>query len=297
MGRSDREDLAELPVCNTGFAVIYMMGDIMKRFSSKAVWILLSLLLLMGSASLAGAEIIYATHKYIMGDNDSKNDARRMCFLEAKRKAIEKAGTYIESLTEVKDARLTKDEVRAYSSALLKVETIKENWKLVGNNMAVILKVKADVDTSHILKELSKIGKDTSVQKKIISQQKRLKSLERKVVSLQKQLGKVDAPRAATLRKDRNVVFKQIDELEAKKIAILSKIKSRARDAVRLVERGMNKDDVRSLVGNPRTTSAMGWNYGEVWVVFENGLVGCLVKPNCFKMLYCSSYNKDCIVK
>jgi len=279
-----------------------MLGDIMERFSSKAIWMILCLLFVMGSTSLAKAEIIYATHKYIMGDNDSKNDARRMCFLEAKRKAIEKAGTYIESLTEVKDARLTKDEVRAYSSALLKVETIKENWKLVGNNMAVILKVKADVDTSHILKQLSKIGKDTSVQKKIISQQKRLKNLERKVVSLQKQLGKVDAPKAATLRKDRNVVFKEIDELEAKKIAILSKIKSTTRNVIKLVELGMNKEDVLSLVGQPRSTTGRGccWNYGEVWVLWENGLVRCVVKSDCFRAMNCQYYRekaKDCIVK
>jgi len=253
----------------------------------------------MSSTSLAAAEINYATHKYIMGDNDSKNDARRMCFLEAKRKAIEKAGTYIESLTEVKDARLTKDEVRAYSSALLKVETVKENWKLVGDNMAVILKVKADVDTSHILKELSKIGKDTSVQKKIISQQKRLKNLERKVVSLQKQLGKVDAPRAATLRKDRNVVFKQIDALEAKKIAILSNIKSTTRNAVRLIERGMSEDDVRSLLRGARSVDGCGnYNYGEVWVIFKSGIVGCLVKSDCFRACNsCNAYPKDCIVK
>lgn len=259
----------------------------MVHFPSKLVWLMFGLPFLLPLTSFAKMEIIYVTHKYTMGDNDSKNDARRMCFLEAKRKAIEKAGTYIESLTEVKDARLTKDEVRAYSSALLKVETVKENWKLVGNNMAVILKVKADVDTSHILKELSKIGKDTSVQKKIISQQKRLKNLERKVVSLQKQLGKVDAPRAATLRKDRNVVFKQIDELEAKKIAILSKIKSRTRDALKLIEKGMTEDEVKSLVGDARSRGPLyvgglwGWNYGNVWVVFESGVVRCLVKSHC----------------
>ena len=273
----------------------------MERFLSKAVLLLLCLLFVMSSTSLAAAEINYATHKYIMGDNDSKNDARRMCFLEAKRKAIEKAGTYIESLTEVKDARLTKDEVRAYSSALLKVETVKENWKLVGDNMAVILKVKADVDTSHILKELSKIKGDSSVQVKIMAQQMRLKDLESKVVVLQKQLGRVDAPKAATLRKDRNVVFRQIDELEAKKIAILSKIESKTRDAIKLVERGMTREEVKSLVGEPRSFQCFAgnyWNYGKVWVLFEGGIVSCLIKSNCSTPCWkCGNYQQTCIVK
>jgi len=276
----------------------------MTFLSFKITVIMLGLLLIAPLASLAKAEIIYATHKYIMGDNDSKNDARRMCFLEAKRKAIEKAGTYIESLTEVKDARLTKDEVRAYSSALLKVETVKENWKMVGDNMAVILKVKADVDTSHILKQLSKIKGDSSVQVKIVAQQMRLKDLESKVVGLQKQLGRVDAPRAATLRKDRNVVFKQIDALESKKIAILSKIKATTRDAVKYIEQGMTKSEVKSLVGDPRSTDypiyqggGMGWNYGDVWVVFQRDIVRCIVKSHCYRNSISCVNNNDCTIK
>lgn len=68
-------------------------------------------LILIPSLSLAETKTIFADHRYVMGDNDSKNDARRMCFLEAKRRALEKAGTYIESRTEVKDFRLTKDEI------------------------------------------------------------------------------------------------------------------------------------------------------------------------------------------
>jgi len=93
-----------------------------------------------------------------MGDNDSKNDTRRMCFLEAKQKALERAGTYIENLSEVRNGRLTKDEITAYSAALLKVEIVKENWKLVGQNMTVSMTVKAKVDTNRIKKELAKMG-------------------------------------------------------------------------------------------------------------------------------------------
>ena len=41
------------------------------------------ILILIPCTSLADSKIILAEHKYVMGDNDSKNDARRMCFLEA----------------------------------------------------------------------------------------------------------------------------------------------------------------------------------------------------------------------
>jgi hypothetical protein len=257
--------------------------------------------------SLSHSEIIYVIHKYVMGDNDSRNDARKMCFLEAKRKVIEKAGTYIESLTEVKNAKLSKDEILAYSSALLKVETVKEDWKMSGDNMAVILKVKADVATGNLKKKLSNIRKDKSIQKKVIEQQEKLRNLEKTVLELQKQLGSVDSEKASTLRKDRNIAFKQIDELENKRVQILYKIKKKSNNVIKYIERGMTMKEVISISGKPRSREYfLGYigyhlnqfNYGTVWVIFESEIVSCIVKSQCFeKARKCKSYSELCIVK
>ncbi len=169
----------------------------------RKAFLLLLMLILIPCISHAKTEIIFVDHKYVMGDNDSKTDARRMCFLEAKRKVLEKAGTYIESHTQVKNYRLTKDEINSYAAALLKVETVKEEWKFVGENMAVFLTVKAEVDSSYIEKQLAKIKKDASVQKKIKEQQAQIRELERKFIDLQKQLRTADASKTLTLRKQR----------------------------------------------------------------------------------------------
>lgn len=233
--------------------------------------LLLLVLILIPSISYAKTETIFADHKYIMGDNDSKNDARRMCFLEAKRKVLENAGTYIESHTQVKNYRLTKDEINSYAAALLKVETVKEEWKLVGENMAIFMTVKAEVDTSSIEKQLEKINKDTSVQKKIKNQQAQLQKLEKTVVKLQKQLGAVDATEAAVLRKERNVTFKQIDDLEAKKITIVNKVRRKSKKAKDLVENGMTMEDVKSLLGTPDGHSSGTWYYGTTRINFNYG--------------------------
>jgi len=259
---------------------------------------LVSSVIALPTQSFAKTEIIYATHKTVMGDNDSKNDVRRMCFLEAKRQVLEKAGTYIESHTQVRNYQLTKDEISTYSAALLKVDVVKEEWKLVGENMAIEMTVKANVDTNYVEKQLSKIQKDTSVQKKIKDQQRQLQQLERKVVSLQKQLATVDAPKAAPLRKERNVVFKQIDELEAKKIAILTRIKARTKDALKYVERGMTKNEVMSLVGSPRSKDWANerWNYGEVWVVFNGGIVECIIRNKCLDQVSACDQSR-CVAK
>jgi hypothetical protein len=210
-----------------------------------------------------------ASHTYKMGDNDSRNDARHICFLEAKRTVLEKAGTYIQSYPKVKDLQLTEDEISSYSAALLEVETVDEKWE----NMSVTLTVKTKVDTSYIEKQLARIQKDTSVQNKIKSQQAKLAELERKVSSLQKQLASVDVVKAAPLRKERNVTFNRIDALKQMKIEIVEKVYRRTTDARKYVELGMTKQDVKSLLGEPdgRGRDRESWYYGRVKVSFNRG--------------------------
>ena len=65
----------------------------------SAITGLLVFVLLLPAKAFAKTEVIYATHKSVMGDNDSKNDVRRMCFLEAKRKVLERAGKRAENMT------------------------------------------------------------------------------------------------------------------------------------------------------------------------------------------------------
>jgi len=125
---------------------------------------------------------------------------------------------------------------------------------------------------------------------------------------LERHLGQVNAStKAAILRKDRNIVFKQINELEAKKIAITSKIKNTTSSVIKLVERGMTKNEVQSLVGEPRDKHGeSAWNYGNVWIIFQSeSVVGCIVYARCFEdHKKCSStlhrrfvYSTSCIAK
>ncbi|MDH4162559.1 MAG: hypothetical protein OEW15_07695, partial [Nitrospirota bacterium] len=89
-----------------------MMNIFIALFSASA-------LLFLQTPAFAALKTIEAENLYHMGDNDSKLDARRISTQEAKRKALELAGTYVASLTEVKDYRLTKDEVTAYTAGII----------------------------------------------------------------------------------------------------------------------------------------------------------------------------------
>lgn len=244
----------------------------------RKAYLLLLVLVLIPGISHAKTETIFANHVYLMGDNDSKNDARRICFIEAKRNVLEKAGTYIESHTQVKNYQLTKDEIFTYSAALLKIETVKEEWKFVGQNMAIDITVKAMVDTSKVENQLSKINQDQNLKHKIKKQQRQLEKLERKFLNLQNKVSSADSSEALVLRKEKNVVFKEINALQEKKIQITSQIKTKTKNVLGYIERGMTQSEVKSLVGSPRSIDCDAWNYGNVWVVFEGGIVSCIVR-------------------
>lgn len=149
----------------------------------RIVVIAIALLLLVGQA---GAEVqtITATHTYVLGDNDSRNDARQLCFLEAKRKVLEKAGVYIQSQTEVENLKLTKDKISSYSAALLSVEIVKEDFGPSNGQNVLTLVVKADVDIADVRKRLEAIAGDKGLQDRLNVQQRQIDQLEEQIHQL-----------------------------------------------------------------------------------------------------------------
>lgn len=232
-------------------------------------------------------ETIYASYKYTLGDSDTKSDAKKIAFIEAKRICLEKAGSYIESKTEVSDFRLSKDEIKTYTGGILKVEIVSEEFKAVGENLTLFMDVKAEVDLQEVKNNLKRVKEDKKFAEKIKEQEKQLQELEDKIKNLQQQLSSNDFDKNVKIRKERKEVFGKIDELEKIKF----EIKSKTQLAVEMIEPGMTPQEVRSLLGPPRSTACyQHLNYGRVWIIIESGIVQCLVDADNFDSKYpCSA--------
>jgi hypothetical protein len=246
-------------------------------------------------------ETIQASYKYTLGDSDTKSDAKKIAFIEAKRLCLEKAGSYIESKTEVSDFRLTKDEIKTYTGGILRVEIISEEFKAVGENLTLFMDVKAEVDLKEVKESLKRVKEDKKYAAKIKEQEKQLQELEDRVRRLQQQLSNNDFDKTARIRQERIEVFGKIDELER----IKSEIKSKTTLAIKNIELGMTSAEVTKLIGNPRSTAhspyCTGYNYGNVWIIFENDIASCIVKSNHFVDYYtCNiyrTYHRDALIK
>lgn len=118
----------------------------------RKVCLLLVALILIPYISHAEIKTYIHTVKQSFGGSQSPDDARVAAIHKAKREALEKAGTYLESLTIVKNSMVEKDEILALAAGVLKAEIVSEKKFLEGNEFGIFVTAKVDVDTN-ILEE------------------------------------------------------------------------------------------------------------------------------------------------
>jgi hypothetical protein len=229
-------------------------------------------------------EIIYARYKYTLGDSDTKNDAKKIAFIQAKRLCLEQAGTYIESNTEILDFRLSKDEIKTYTGGILKVEIVSEEFKAVDETLTLFMEVKADVDLREVSDSLKRVKNDSTFAKTIKEQEKQLQNLEDKIRNLQVQLSNGDYNKTAKIRQERKIIFTKIDALEK----IKAEIQSKTSLAIDNIVAGMTPKEVTEILDYPRSNDYGNYNYGNVWIIFKGGIVDCIVDATAYR------WGKDC---
>lgn len=118
--------------------------------------------------ALAEVRTITATGEYRMGDNDTRTDAKRLALLDAKRLALEQAGTYIESITEVKNLDLAKEEIRAYTAGIVEVIEQATRTMTEGDTTVVRVDVKTRINTDVVARQIEALRKNEDVRTKLL---------------------------------------------------------------------------------------------------------------------------------
>lgn len=139
----------------------------------------------------AQGQVVFGSYKYTVGDNETKVDAKRSCFSEAKRRCIEKVGTYLESVTTVRNFQLETDDISAYAAAFLKVEVVSEKIQLEGESPVIDMVVKAVVDTLNIRQQIEQSRKENKLKAEKGAHNSEIHQLTRKIDSLQVHASKI----------------------------------------------------------------------------------------------------------
>ncbi|MDI6728750.1 MAG: hypothetical protein QMD44_07510 [Thermodesulfovibrionales bacterium] len=122
-------------------------------------------------------------YTYQASELDSKASCRTISLEMVKRLLLEELGTYLISETEVKDFKLTKDQVKTYSAGIVGAEIIEDKW----DGKTYWLKAKVSADPKEAAKALKKIIDDKYQAKQLEETRKNAEELTKENERLRKQ--------------------------------------------------------------------------------------------------------------
>ena len=106
----------------------------------------------------AGTKVMQTEHTVQVGDRETRQDAQRLCYAEAKRKALEQAGVVITAASEVENYTLKQDTVRSLTAAVASAEELGVTWALDGEQLSVTCAVRVSVDEAQLQQQLKKLA-------------------------------------------------------------------------------------------------------------------------------------------
>lgn len=155
----------------------------MKRFLAVAV----SMMLILPGLAFAEIKIITHTVQQPFGGSQSPDDARTAGIARAKREALERFGSYIESTTVVKNAQVDSDEILALTAGVTKAEVVKQKNYTDGDGFGLEITVKVELDTSVLDKSLKRLLQDRNHLKDLKAAREREKQLLARIAELEQQ--------------------------------------------------------------------------------------------------------------
>ena len=174
--------------------------------------------------SLVGAEVKVFEQEVeeAVSRGQSQEQVEAFALQKAKRLAVEEAGTYISSLTVVRNYQLQSDEVTALASGVVQAKVVGVPAIRMDNGIVhVKVKARIDVDTSILDRQIQEIMKEKGTLKKLEEERKKNKELEEKLANLKssevKRLEELNAQALALEReRDRQRLFREEQTLKAK---------------------------------------------------------------------------------
>jgi hypothetical protein len=170
----------------------------------------------------------------VLGDNDTRIDARNIALNEAKRAASELAGTQVKSELVIENDQILKDQITIVAASFMTVEVINESMTASKDGRSVMeVTIRAHLDKSAIRSKLDAYRGDDKRQKELSSIQAENSRLQNELESLNAELSKI-----RNAASDGSVSSKPRAELVARRDVVISSIEESQGQVRRVFEKG-----------------------------------------------------------
>lgn len=139
----------------------------------------------------AAVKEIIAEGNYSMGDGETPATAEERALLDAKRTALEEAGTYVQSYSATQNYQLTADEVQVVAAGIMEVSILEKKRTLEGNAIHFWVKIKAVITTDNIESMAGKL-KSMSMAEDYQKLQQDYAQSQQEVADLKRQIGQAN---------------------------------------------------------------------------------------------------------
>lgn len=119
------------------------------------------------AAPSANVRVVTASGEYRMGDHDTRADAVRLAVEAAKREALEQVATYLESVTEITNMDVTRDDIRTYTAGIVMVIDQKITTRLEGDTAVIRADLTAQVDPNEVAQAITALRENESAKNEL----------------------------------------------------------------------------------------------------------------------------------
>lgn len=145
-----------------------------------------------------GPRVYTHTVRQAFGGAQSPDDARVAAMARAKRDVLEKVGTYLESLTEVREGQVARDEILALAAGVLRAEVVSEKSYADGlGGFGVEVTARVEVDPGPLKDRVSRLLSDREAWSRVRDLEARERKLLKRLAALEAENNKLAAGASA----------------------------------------------------------------------------------------------------
>ena len=156
----------------------------MKSALMRIILTSFALALLIPNIASAETKIFIKEYTYQASEEDSRDSGRTIALREVKRLFLEDLGTYLESIKEVKNLQLTKDQIVTLTAGIVQMEVVDEKW----DDRTYWLRARITVDSGSIIKNIDAVRSNPVKANVLEELRKRADDQLREIARLRKEL-------------------------------------------------------------------------------------------------------------
>jgi hypothetical protein len=159
----------------------------------------------------ADSRIVTASGEHRMSDHDRRTDAVRLAVEAAKKDALEQVATYLESVTEVRNMDVTRDDIRSFTAGIVKIVKQSITPRLEDGAVVIRADLTAEIDPHEVAQAIAALRENDSAKQELLALRAETDRLQEQLDATSRALAAAPSPdEAQQLSREREGLLNEL---------------------------------------------------------------------------------------